>query len=121
MGVWCSNFPHEPTYHAVPNQPPSFWYSQRGLWTRIFGTPYSMRWNITVDPTFPMGTNLTQMVSDLMDEKYCDTALYGGPVEAGGLTEAQVDECDRLWALEVRATSYSYSLLFRARTVCVIE
>ena len=58
MGVWCSNYPHEPEYHAVPNQPPNFWYSQRGMFNRIFEVPYYSRWNTTVPLDFPQ-TNLS--------------------------------------------------------------
>ena len=66
MGVWCSNYPHEPEFHAVPNQPPNFWYSQRGMFNRLFDVPYYHRWNTTVPDAFPQ-MNLTLLAQYYMD------------------------------------------------------
>ena len=76
MGVWCSNYPHEPEYHAVPNQPPNFWYSQRGMFSRMFEVPYYSRWNTMVPSDFPQ-TNLTILSQYYLDlcEQYGDCAL----------------------------------------------
>jgi hypothetical protein len=104
MGVWCSNFPHEPEYHAVPNQPPSFYYSQRGLYQRIFGVPYALRWNVSIDESFPMRMNLTTVTLNKLRDLECDSARYGADPSpnVGGLSPETVDECDRLWALQER-------------------
>jgi hypothetical protein len=54
MGEWCSEFPNGQTFHAVPNQPPNFWFSRRGLFAQLAGIPLTAIWNYSAPPlSFP--------------------------------------------------------------------
>jgi hypothetical protein len=54
MGSWCTGFPQGQTFHAVPDQPPDYIYSRRGLFNLLFGVPAEHRFNDSlVPPQFP--------------------------------------------------------------------
>ena len=74
------DYPHEPEYHAVPNQPPNFWYSQRGMFTRMFDVSYWSRWNTTIPSDFPQ-TNLTILSQYYIDqcEQFADCGADATP------------------------------------------
>jgi hypothetical protein len=92
MGSWCSSFPADQTFHAVPNQPPDFWYSRRGLFNQLLDVPYESTWNFSAPPRhFPFGAelgfdNLFQFLNDTspIDEsaaaEFVDKLASGQPL-----------------------------------------
>ena len=59
MGSWCENSPggDATTFHAVPNQPPNFIYSARGLFVQMYDVPYAMQMSVEVPEIFPFNTS----------------------------------------------------------------
>ena len=78
MGSWCENSPHDSaTFHAVPNQPPNFLYSARGLFVEMYGVPYEMQMSVEVPEIFPFNTS-----SNALADSAALLGLEGVPVEA---------------------------------------
>ena len=66
MGSWCAGFPPDQTFHAVPNQPPAFLYSARGLYTRLLDIPYDFQLNVTVPFGFPFFADSNRALESLV-------------------------------------------------------
>ena len=60
----------------MPNQPPNFWYSQRGMFARVFDVSYGSRWNTTIPSDFPQ-TNFSILSQYYIDQctQFADCAL----------------------------------------------